>query len=831
MAVVTEEDRRSIRRQIAEARENLRLIKERQAQFVLSTNIPLQLVKEEHHLLDRIAELEQQLAESGVPGALGPRRGGIGSEPEPLPPFQAIADLPHFVGREQQLQSLKKALLEGQHVTLYSLEGMGGVGKTMLAAHIAYQLRPHFPDGVLWTRLDAVDTMSALSAFASAYGRDVSRYTDIESRSQVVREILANKRALVVLDNARRSEEVAPLLPPTGRCAVIITTRRHDLSATRNARRFHIGSFDRGEGEAFGLFVKILGQERAREEAGALMEIADLVGHLPLAVDIAASRLAHEPGWTVVGFLERIRYEKRRLDELEYEDLSVRASFNVSYNALTSDQQGFFAALGTIGGEDFSVEAVAYVANRPLEETHDVLRKLYGLSLVQQGRPERYRLHPLLLDYAIDKIVDTGVFGRMVEFFVRYAEAHETDYSALDSEASNILAALQVAYEREMCPALVRGVNAVAHFLEARGQYEIAKIHLSRAHKAASSLNNKAGLAMALLHLGRIAERHGDYTQAEQYFREGLVVARESGRQVVVSFLLANLGWLVMICGEYMQAEEYFQEGLSLAQRSGHRERISAQLANLGVVAHFRGNYARAEGLFQEGLAVAREIGHRERISDLLLNLGTLALCNKDYARAEELLQESLATAREMGHHENACHLLASLGEVAYDRGDYKRAAELCQEGLALARELGQCELVLKFVRRLGAIAESCRRYAWAEELYQEGLALARQMGRRPDIGSFLNHLGELHIKRRKLDAASEAFRGALEIAQETGDQDVIALALYGLARVMAIRGRIAEAQNYGEDSLVILESTSHLREGEVRRWLEMLSSSTLPGE
>jgi hypothetical protein len=129
--------------------------------------------------------------------------------PEETPtPFQAIADLAHFVGREEELASLEKALLEGQSVTITSLEGMGGVGKTSLAAHLAHRLRPHFPDGILWARLDTSDPLSILSTFAATYGRDVSDYPDLESRSCVVRELLAEKRALLVLDNAERDEQV-----------------------------------------------------------------------------------------------------------------------------------------------------------------------------------------------------------------------------------------------------------------------------------------------------------------------------------------------------------------------------------------------------------------------------------------------------------------------------------------------------------------------------------------------------------------------------------------------------------------------------------------------
>ncbi len=172
-------------------------------------------------------------------------------------PFQAVADLPHFVGRAREMDALKKFLLGAQPAKLCSLQGMAGAGKTALATHLAYQLRPYFPDGVLWARLDNTEPMSILSSFARAYGLDVGEYKDIESRSRIVRELLAHKRVLIILDNVETSDQVEPLLPPTGMCAVLLTSRRHDLAITRGAQRFQLGPFE-GREDALLLFSILL---------------------------------------------------------------------------------------------------------------------------------------------------------------------------------------------------------------------------------------------------------------------------------------------------------------------------------------------------------------------------------------------------------------------------------------------------------------------------------------------------------------------------------------------------------------------------------------------
>jgi NB-ARC domain len=162
---------------------------------------------------------------------------------KPLPIFQAVPAPPTLVGRDAELAQLTSAILAGQRLCV--LRGMPGVGKTALAAQAVYELRDHFPDGVLWAQLDKSETKDILHTFASAYGRDVSEYQDIGTRSAVVREIFAHKRALIVLDSTFNTDDIRALLPPsTSPSAVIITTTNRRvlpflarLSATSAPRR------------------------------------------------------------------------------------------------------------------------------------------------------------------------------------------------------------------------------------------------------------------------------------------------------------------------------------------------------------------------------------------------------------------------------------------------------------------------------------------------------------------------------------------------------------------------------------------------------------------
>lgn len=509
--------------------------------------------------------------------------------PDTRAPFLPVARLPYFVGREAELMLLQEALLNYREVRLCSLEGMGGVGKTALAVHLAYGLSSYFPDGVLWAQVDKSDTMAILGAFAHVYGVDVSAYTDVKSRSQVVQGLLAGKRALMVLDDVQKNEQARPLLPPGGACAALITTRRHDLTITRAAHRLTLGPFSKDKGEALDLFARVLGAETVARDGALLSEIGDLLGQLPLAIDIAASRLAYEPDWTAAELLARLRDQRRRLSELVYDDQAVRWSFDLSYAALSVQDQALFRALGVFEGVNFDVEAAAYVAGSELAEARDGLRRLCGLSLLQSVPPRRYRLHPLLRDYARElssphRLKDErGLYGlpldgvgegdgdilreRMLTYFVDYAESHVQDDAALDVEESNLLAALEWAHRSGKRLELIRGTHALHRHIEIQGRYALAQKHLERVEQVARAA---------------VYGEEGDSSRA----RDAVAGDSVAGDNVAhdLALTLSRLGWLALRQGDCGRARNCFQEGLNLARRLEDDEILAAILKGLGSI-------------------------------------------------------------------------------------------------------------------------------------------------------------------------------------------------------------------------------------------------------
>jgi transcriptional regulator with XRE-family HTH domain len=359
-------------------------------------------------------------------------------DPEGRPrPFLVPPNLLYFVGRQSELAELKRRLLDDGDAWLV-IQGMGGIGKTSLATRFAYDTQHQFPDGVLWATLgkETTDVGHILAEFAREYGIDASKYPDIDTLSQVVRGILARKTALIILDNAVNSHEIKPLLPPTtGSCFVLITTRFEIPSAVWGAEQLILGPFDKKGIDSLSLYEQLSRRKPDLKERGTLQAIARLLEQHPLAVAIAFGRLVYEPGLSPDDFLERIRDEHLRLDELAYQDTSIRSSFNLSYSRLSEPEQRFFISLAVFEGRDFEESAAAAVANTSKSEAGRFLRKLFRLFLVEQAQNSRFRLHRLINDFVSDKTRTEGTIDyqetrrRFVKYFVDYAVRQQHEQS------------------------------------------------------------------------------------------------------------------------------------------------------------------------------------------------------------------------------------------------------------------------------------------------------------------------------------------------------------------------------------------------------------------
>lgn len=316
-------------------------------------------------------------------------------------------DVEDFTGRETETQRLLAVFGDhpGPAVAVATIDGMAGVGKTGLAVHSAHLLAPRFPDGTFFVDLhghsaghDPVDPADALRDLLCVRGVPSGRIPDtLEARAALWRSELADRKVLIVLDDAISAEQIRPLLPGTTGSIALITSRHRlaELEATLAISLDVLPPED-----AIALFTRVVGDDRVKDGEAFLAETVRSCGYLPLAIRIAATRLRTRMAWNVEDLLSRLRRQDGALNELAIGDRSVAAAIAHSYRRLSPDQQRLFRLLGLLPDRDFDSHSAAALTGGEVAETDRLVEQLLDRHLLQQVTVGRYRFHPLVRAYA-----------------------------------------------------------------------------------------------------------------------------------------------------------------------------------------------------------------------------------------------------------------------------------------------------------------------------------------------------------------------------------------------------------------------------------------------
>ncbi|MFJ9419153.1 AfsR/SARP family transcriptional regulator [Streptomyces sp. NPDC101227] len=501
--------------------------------------------------------------------------------PPPHIPSQLPPDIADFVGRTQAVAQLEDALrgaAGGQAPVAATLSGLGGAGKTTLAVHVAHAVRPHFPDGQLYVDLQGTDRTpadsgTALTHFLRALGVTAGAVPDgLEQKAALYRSLLAGRRVLVVLDNARDGAQVRPLLPGAPGCAVLVTSRARTL-ALPGARRVDVEVMD--EAEALALLSAIVGARRVAGDPDAARRLVSACGGLPLAVRIVAARLAARPGRAMADLVARLSDERRRLDELRMGDLGVEATFRVGYEALGPGLAHAFRAFALCSMPTFCRGAAAALLDTTDDEAEAAVEELVDAGLVELHGDDRYRFHDLV-----------GIFARLLgERHDSPRERAAAQRRFLDYVLATVLTTVRLTRPSSTMPELLRQPDSPGRALaDADAAHEWLTLAHTRLYAAVErSLDTTPGLmssAVDLLtawsHVLSGTARHRDL---EPLVRRALTAARRHGDGVATARALRLLGAPHYGTGVQRRAECALGEGLRPAESSGD-PLVSAEAAH-----------------------------------------------------------------------------------------------------------------------------------------------------------------------------------------------------------------------------------------------------------
>ncbi len=736
--------------------------------------------------LDPVPEL-RALEEAILRGA--PELAVPTAEPVPAaPPVPGLVEVPRmlpapiadFTGRTTSSQEIEKALTgsagRDDAVPVAVLTGPGGTGKSALAVHVARRVATLFPDGQLHAGLQGATRplrpAQVLERFLRALGVPGASIPEtLDDRAELYRERLTGRRVLVVLDDIASVAQVLPLLPPDGGSALIVTSRRR-VTSLPGAHRVELGSFS--PASALELLERVVGAERVAAEPEEAATLVRLCGHLPLAVRIAAARLAARPHWSLATMVDRLS-DDGPLDELRHDDMAVRATLLLAYETLEPGARRLLRLVSLVDAPDFGGWAGAALLDAPARDAQDQMDELVEMHLVdvdvQPGGGDattRYRLHDLVRLFARERSAQedgTAERERAVARFLgaflqlldhAYRREHGGDHLVLRGDAPRYpvdertsrrllreplrwLAAEQQAIVSAVTQAAAAGADGLCWEL-ALGAVTLfeAHAHLDEwrethavALDAARLAGNRMGEAVVRYSQGSLALVEQRLDDADRELTQSLPLFTDLDSTRGVGMALRNLGSVARLRGRNRTAREFYERALEILRVTGERLGEAHVLNSIAQLDLDDGLEEAAMTKLTAAAAICADVPNRRIAAQVSYRLGEMNLRAGRLEAAEEAFAAVLRFAEEAGDRIGEVFGLVGIGAVLVERGE--PALVPLTRAERLAAELGQ---VGQQVRALVLLSRDTLRdrgqVAAAQAHAEAAVRVAERMGSPP---------------------------------------------------------------------------------------------------
>jgi len=751
-----------------------------------------------------LAELHQRILrrDSGLAVRLVGQRSSPQAPPDSLPP-----EAPAFVGRGAELALLADGQGDGRGVSL--IEGMPGVGKTTLAVRAARMVADEYPDGVLYLNfhshdpgLPSLDAAEALDRLLRMLGVPVTQIPDgLGERAALWRAQLGRRRAVVILDDAARHDQIRPLLPAAGGCLVLITARRRlaDLEATRVLTLDVLPPED-----AAALFTLIAGPERVPDDAEVAAAVR-LCGRLPLAIQLAAGKLANSQPRRLSDLVDELSQLPARLDGGGPASPGVASAFDLSYDALEPDHQRFFRRLGISPCPDLSLPAAAALGGGTVAEAEKAVAALLDHHLLVESSPGRFRFHDLIRGYAAARAAREDnaaerrkAVGRLLDYYLHAADQadrallpfrHRMPVSVgrapatspalrtqddaagwLELEWRNILQAAQYAGRHEWKQLCADLTHVLAGFVEIKGYWDEAIGAHTLALQACRDLADQARIARASLELSVVSQQTGRHEATLTLAEDAAAIYRSLADPRGLAEALDQIGLANHRAARSREALAYFHEAKTLYRDTSDIHGMASALSHSAIACWHLGRYPDAMSHLRHALSLYRDVGDQRGEGKTLNNLGKMQLHCGYHRDALGSFTESLQIFTEIGGTQNQANLYHNIGSVYRYKGSYEQALGAYRQALAIYRDMGDLPDEANLLNDIASVYQSAECYDEALIHYQKARVIAEEIGNLSEQVIARRGIGDVHRGSGRYSEASEHYSAALGLAKEIGD-------------------------------------------------------------
>lgn len=696
-------------------------------------------------------------------------------------PFQVPGRNAYFVPRQELIEKMAERLTLPASGNLHALVGMHGIGKTSLAIMLGHELRSVFPGGVLWADASTTDRSSILNSWGQAYGYDFSHISSIEAKAAAVRDMLSNRRVLIILDDVTDGERAQMLLPTGDDCVVLMTTRDHFVADALNARPEFLDAVPEAEGME--ILASFLDNEqrfgREEEEARA---ICQLVENLPLALEIVGKRLRRPPEQRLSDMLAQLQETQNSLASFEHGSQGIRTSFLVSYEALASELQALFATLSLFEGRTFSRDAIAFITEADGNQTEEQLKQLSELSLVSattasESNPAQYRQHALLTAYGREQLEKSSKFqiyqSRMVDYYCRFAQVHRADYLRLEDEWSNIQATFQLVSQIETWSNVFDLTDALGKFWLERGRFAEARTGYQSACSGAEALGEQPRQATYLCGWAQACLEQTDEEECRSLLGQGLQVCDSFSNDADTTIdkplieILYTLGRLEIEQKEFGQGEAHLRRCVELCRKTADRGGEAKVLYLLADIPYYQKEFDEAASLGSKARKIQKEIGDKRGQIQSLGLLADIAIEEKKYALASRYCEEALDLCGKINDNTERAVILYTYGEAQRNQGLLSEAHNSLAEGLQLLERMGDRRTQTRVILSISKTYLAQQQYDLALEQGLLAQLINNEIGNRWGEVYTLENLSNIYQQQGDQERAEGYRQAALDIAQE----------------------------------------------------------------
>ncbi|GII78790.1 SARP family transcriptional regulator [Sphaerisporangium rufum] len=736
----------------------------------------------------------------------------------PTVPGMLPTDIADFTGRTKQVEEIRQRLMlatEGRSrfaVPIIVVVGKPGVGKSTIAVHVSHSVVDRFPHGQLFADLHGgasrpAGPMQVLERFLRVLGVSGTAIPDgLEERAEMYRALLADRRMLIVLDDAGSESQILPLLPGNPASAVIITSRSR-LAGLAGAVHVDLDIFDADQ--SVNLLSRIAGIERVQSEVDAAEELAELCGHLPLALRIAGARLSARQHWSVEQLVSRLADETRRLDELKHGEMGIRASISLTYDSVGEDARRLFRRLTILDSQIFSAWVSAALLDRPLPEAQDLLDDLADAQLIETtgmgyGVHSQYRFHDLIRVFARERLAAeespaerNAALRRVLGGLLFLAEAahrreYGGDYVQIHSDAprwplperlvNQLVASPLQWYERERSM-LVSGIRqaAQAGFVSLCWDLAISSVTLFESrvylddwretHQVALTATRQAqdrcGQAAMLYSRGSLYITEQRFGDARCDFEAAVQLFEEIGDQQGTALVIRNIGFLDRLSGRFADAEAHYRRALEIFRGTGDQVASAYVLHNLAQLRLEFDDLPGAQRLLSEALELSRSSGSRRVEAQVLHRIGHTYLQSGQPALAVEVFEEALEVVRDIGDPTGEAYALHGLGVARLRRAELDEAESALRRSLMLASTASEHLVEARVQLGLGELSMARGDAPEAVIRFEQALSLFRQMHMPLQEARTLIMLGDSQQAAGDADGAQDSLAQALALTDK----------------------------------------------------------------